>query len=503
MDGTPSELKSNCPHIGEDIQYCQSLGKKILLSLGGAVPTNQNLESKETANEFADTLWRLFGPNKELPGSTYPRPFQNAAVDGFDLDIESILVDGQDEDDLDRGYGTLVNRLRHHYDKEPKRYYISGAPQCVVPDAHLAKAIEQADFDFLFVQFYNTNFCSARAFFDHTYGSFDGERTDISFDAWVQFVHNSHSQAKVYLGLPAAPSIPTQAAMYLQPSEAKEVIAHFQCKYPEEFGGVMVYEATASGRNSVEGMSYADKLKGYLTHNKDCANKALCPVPSIQPPVMLSTGTGQPIQTGASSYPISGTGKYPVSGATGSSSGFSFPSGGPIKPSGSVRTYPLSTGGSTSEGGSTNVPINPSGSVGTHPQSTGGTQPHPGSTGLPVRPSGSVRSYSLSTGGTTSKGGSTGLPVSPSGSVRTYPLSTGGTQPHPESTGPPVTPSGSVRSYSLSAGESQPHVGSTISPMKPSGSAVSTTPSLHEPAPISSIVMTEGLIIPRHSSYHL
>ena len=81
-----------------------------------------------TAAEFATFLWKAFGP--PTSSTTIPRPFGNAVVDGFDFDIESILVSGEDPKDLDRGYGTMVDTLRTLYDTDAsKTYYISAAPR--------------------------------------------------------------------------------------------------------------------------------------------------------------------------------------------------------------------------------------------------------------------------------------------------------------------------------------------------------------------------------------
>lgn len=129
-------------------------------------------------------------------------------------------------------------------------------PECIVPDAHLAEAIETSPFDFLFVQFYNTPQCSARAYFDHSYGGTD---TNISFASWVDFVHDQsyNPNTKVYLGLPASPDAAYDTEMYLQPDEANELIKALQCEYKHEFGGVMIYEATLSQNNQINGQSYA------------------------------------------------------------------------------------------------------------------------------------------------------------------------------------------------------------------------------------------------------
>lgn len=72
----------NCPDIGKDIKTCQSKGKKILLALGGASGA-YGFTSDSQGETFANTLWDLFGK-----GSSDTRPFGDAVIDGFDLDIE-------------------------------------------------------------------------------------------------------------------------------------------------------------------------------------------------------------------------------------------------------------------------------------------------------------------------------------------------------------------------------------------------------------------------------
>ncbi|KAL9640590.1 MAG: hypothetical protein Q9164_000197 [Protoblastenia rupestris] len=451
----PGQLLSNCPQIGKDIKECQKLGKKILLSLGGAAPTDQYLVSADSAVAFADMLWDIFGPVHRSLDSNSPRPFGDASVDGFDLDIESEFPNDQSSR-LDQHYDVLVDTLRGHFKSDlTKPYYISGSPQCVVPDAHLADAIKKVQFDFLFVQFYNTPQCSARSFFN-TRG--------ITFDQWAEFVRASGSRAKLFLGLPGSTAAVEDDSMYLEPSEAESLLEYFQCRHQDIFGGLMIYDATASENNLVNDMPYADYLKSRLDESA-CTKE-----PPIEPhnlPSIIPAGTGAPIRTGSGFYPTD-VGKYPTGASfvshrptglplppSGSVSGYFTSASGtrlPIRPSGSIRSYPLSSGGM-------NVPYRPSDSSRSYPQSVGGT-------GLPIRPSGSVRIYPHSTGGT-------GLPVHPSGSVRSYPQSTWGT-------GLPVHPSGSVRSYPHSTGETQPFPAPTSGflpssnlPNHPSGSVIS------------------------------
>jgi chitinase len=96
-DGTVyegTELLSGCHQIWEDIPICKELGKTVMLSLGGET-AYEDIPTDEVAEWFADFLWYSFGP----PGQndTFPRPFQDNQVDGFDFDIEH-----------DGGYGNVL-----------------------------------------------------------------------------------------------------------------------------------------------------------------------------------------------------------------------------------------------------------------------------------------------------------------------------------------------------------------------------------------------------------
>jgi chitinase len=93
-DPSEDDLKNDCPTLVDGIGFCQSEGKKILLSLGGAPGSTQyQLTSTSDAEYMADFLWGAFGPLQTH--NTWPRPFDDAAtgtnsVDGFDFDIEVI-----------------------------------------------------------------------------------------------------------------------------------------------------------------------------------------------------------------------------------------------------------------------------------------------------------------------------------------------------------------------------------------------------------------------------
>lgn len=63
--------------MAADIKTCQSKGKLITLSLGGATG-EIGFSSDSQAQSFADEIWNMF-----LGGSSSTRPFGNAVLDGY------------------------------------------------------------------------------------------------------------------------------------------------------------------------------------------------------------------------------------------------------------------------------------------------------------------------------------------------------------------------------------------------------------------------------------
>lgn len=78
QNGTfPGTALSNCTSLAPDIEECQSKGKIITLSLGGA-DSSVGFVNESQAENFADTIWNSF-----LGGSSDIRPFGSAALDGY------------------------------------------------------------------------------------------------------------------------------------------------------------------------------------------------------------------------------------------------------------------------------------------------------------------------------------------------------------------------------------------------------------------------------------
>ncbi len=75
----------SCPSLASDITACQAAGKKVMLSLGGALSTTA-FSSDTQATAFATTIWNLFGSGTS---DSDLRPFGPVKVDGFDIGTES------------------------------------------------------------------------------------------------------------------------------------------------------------------------------------------------------------------------------------------------------------------------------------------------------------------------------------------------------------------------------------------------------------------------------
>lgn len=187
------------------------------------------------------------------------------------------------------------------------------------------------------MQFYNSPSCSARAGLDHSYGAYGGPETDISYDSWVDHVKtkSANKEAKIYMGLAAATGA-TYGSMYLSPDEALQMIEKYQCKWPTMFGGVMLWEATFSENNQINGMSYGKHIKKGLT-NCSCASSP----PSTSSVVTSSTMSSTIVPAGSTSSRSSISAEYPTS-----SSGSYSTSSSVDYPASSSAEYPTITSSS-------------------------------------------------------------------------------------------------------------------------------------------------------------
>ncbi|KAH8120579.1 class III chitinase [Phellopilus nigrolimitatus] len=213
----------DCSALASDIETCQSMGKIVTISLGGATGS-VGFTSDDQAETFADTIWNLF-----LGGSNDTRPFGSAVLDGVDLDIEG---------GSSSSYPAFVNRIRSHANGASKTYYVTAAPQCPYPDASLGSVLNSADFDAVYVQFYN-NVCGLQ--------NFDLAQ-DWDFGLWDNWARNvsPNANAKIYIGAPASSSAAGQG--YVAADTLNSIAKQMRNSFPS-FGGVMLWDASQAYAN--------------------------------------------------------------------------------------------------------------------------------------------------------------------------------------------------------------------------------------------------------------
>jgi len=249
--------------MASDIKTCQSKGKIITMSLGGASGA-YGLADDNTAKQFADTIWNTF-----LGGSSTHRPFGDAVLDGVDLDIEG---------GSSSSYGAFVTQLRSHFNGASKSYYVTGAPQCPFPDAYLNDALSSSHFDAVYVQFYN-NYCGL--------GAFNTSNWNFgSWDNWAKTV-SPNKNVKVYIGAPASSA--AAGSGYVDAATLGKIAATTRAQY-SSFGGVMFWDisqARANGR-------FDKAIRASLTNGK---------VPPPPPPSSSSSAQPAP-SSDPSSAPV-------------------------------------------------------------------------------------------------------------------------------------------------------------------------------------------------------
>lgn len=162
----------------------------------------------------------MFGPVQS--GSSAPRPFGSAVVNGFDFDLESTVQNME----------PFAAELRSLMDAAEGTYYLSAAPQCPYPDLADESFIDgQVYFDWVQVQFYNNN-CDVSNFNDPNAWDFS------TWNTWATSVSLNPS-AKVLLGI-AANTGAANAGSYVSGTLLAEAIASSK-SYPS-FGGIMMWD---------------------------------------------------------------------------------------------------------------------------------------------------------------------------------------------------------------------------------------------------------------------
>ncbi|KAF3941392.1 Endochitinase [Dactylella cylindrospora] len=244
----------DCPQLQEDIPACQALGKKILLSIGGGLPADwYYLTTEAEAQQAADDIFAAFGP--EDPNWTRGRPFGDAVVDGFDLDLEQ----GADKGNDGEVYKTFAQALRDKFPSAGKDLILTAAPQCIYPDAQLHPVLTDVEIEYIFVQFYNNPSCRISNIVDPATSA----SQLANFNSWNDLAAaNPSPNCKWYLGLLSTPS----SLDYIDQYELKAALEVIQPM--SNFGGAMIWEATtAAADTNVDGVNYIDQVKSNLQGN--------------------------------------------------------------------------------------------------------------------------------------------------------------------------------------------------------------------------------------------
>eukprot|EP00486_Rosalina_sp_Unknown_P005869 CAMPEP_0201576066 /NCGR_PEP_ID=MMETSP0190_2-20130828/21659_1 /ASSEMBLY_ACC=CAM_ASM_000263 /TAXON_ID=37353 /ORGANISM="Rosalina sp." /LENGTH=209 /DNA_ID=CAMNT_0048006483 /DNA_START=374 /DNA_END=1003 /DNA_ORIENTATION=- len=209
-----------------------------MLSLGGAVGS-YGFTSDSQATTFATTIWDMFFAGSNSAGI---RPFGNTNLDGIDLDIEGGST---------VGYGAFFEKLRDLMNADnSKEYILSGAPQCVYPDAYLGpgsgKALTEAakDFTWINVQFYN-NYC----------GVFDKSQFEASYKQWDAAANSAGY--KINVGIPAANGA---GGGYVSPSTACGLVP--ELKGYKSFNGFMLWDTSWDNKDNFAMSSSLKKCLG-------------------------------------------------------------------------------------------------------------------------------------------------------------------------------------------------------------------------------------------------
>ncbi|KAF2234108.1 glycoside hydrolase family 18 protein, partial [Viridothelium virens] len=246
----------SCPQLATEITQCQTIGKPVLLSLGGYIATTA-FSSSAQATQFANTIWDLFGgggnsssssssSSSTNSDSTALRPFGSVVVDGFDIDNEDHSTAYYD--DFSTALHSLIASDRS------KKYYVSAAPQCPRPDASIPLELMQAA-DFVWVQFYNNPQCNlgSSGFLD-------------SFQAWSRDLAANASSAssgpRLYIGGGAWSGA---GSGYVEGSQLAGIVQGVNGSHVGNFGGMMFWDGTEGLANQdAGGKDYLDYAKEAL-----------------------------------------------------------------------------------------------------------------------------------------------------------------------------------------------------------------------------------------------
>ncbi|KAK1284364.1 Receptor-like protein kinase FERONIA [Acorus calamus] len=244
-----------CTGVSADVRTCQSMGIKVMLSLGGG-ESGYSLNSTADARSLADYIW-----NNYLGGSSSNRPLGAAVLDGVDFDIVSGSPAHYDE----------LARFLSAHSTSGRKVYLSAAPQCPYPDEFLGPALATGLFDYVWVQFFNNPSCDYEG---------SGSVSNL-VNSWKQWT-TSVRAGKIFVGLPA--STAAAGSGYIPLGTLTSQVLPVVNESPT-YGGIMLWNR------------YEDGITGYSS----AVNKVkLSPPPPPPPPPRKTVNQSQVLPTNGS-----------------------------------------------------------------------------------------------------------------------------------------------------------------------------------------------------------
>lgn len=265
-----------CPKIEEGIKECQKHGKKVLMSLGGAVG-RAGFTDVAQAKLFAYRIYHLLLEGSDLQSI---RPFGDAIMNGVDLDIEN----GQYQ-----YYTEFIQELRRLEKTGSQKYIVAAAPQCPYPDRLQgpSKGRFLGDVpglvDEIYIQFYN-NWChtgNPRVFWDHV-------------RMWLDHSRKTNGP-KILVGVPGNKKASGNAQHYRTPAELK--VIYDKLKDEPLFGGIMFWDASFDQNNMIDGKHFSEHIADFMGRNGPLPTGnpvTLPPKPNTNKPETRAPVTGKP-----------------------------------------------------------------------------------------------------------------------------------------------------------------------------------------------------------------
>lgn len=265
-----------------EITQCQSQGKTILVSLGGATYHQADRQggwsTPDLASQMADKLWNKYGPGASASGQG---PWGTAVIDGFDFDFEVPMTN------LPAFTNRLIALKNNAGLKKP--FYLTAAPQCQWPDKNLQTVLDSnmGAFDAIFVQFYNNQECGIGAGYQRRSQGPSARRSGLlgnfNLAQWLNLASQSSDPAtnnynlavttapgsggksnkpKIFVGVPGGTAgTETPNSGYVDANTLKQAIESVTSAGHANFGGVSIWSLQVAMSNG----NFLANVKSILT----------------------------------------------------------------------------------------------------------------------------------------------------------------------------------------------------------------------------------------------